>query len=779
MRSVCTATPTSDRALVFWRSRTTFLMQSSVMTGIFTHLPSPKDTPLETAWSGPSASLSFRTACGPTTQSSKVPSYLHDQPAYKKINAPRAIAADNRLPHYANPHQRDRHTTPHFQIIPPPPRIIKVTIMHPNGLTPRPAAISVQAWNWIGAVMIVGIMIALYGPALRGGFIWDDIDNISQSPNMKDLAGLWRIVFTVDSTLQYYPLTFSAFWLQYRFFGDNPTGYHVMSLLAHIGASLLTWNILVQMRVDRLVAWGIAALFAWHPAHAESVAWITEFKNTFMGLLSAASVASYMRFDRSAFLDDNASPTVAGVTSVRRWGWYALSLLLFAMAMLAKTAAVPLPAGLLVLIWWKRGRFTWHDTAPIIPFFGVCIPLAGLTIFVERYVIATQWVPDRPTLFERVFIIARTFWFYIWKDLYPYGYTFVYPPWSVDYRAPEWVGFLIGMVVLFAVLWALRGRIGRGLLAGVLFYALLLSPTMGLVDIYFHRYSYVSDHFQYQASLGIFAIMAYAAEWIGRRLRSFSPTLGAAPMVLMVAFYAAHTPRQAAFFRDEPTLWRASLAVNENAWLCHSSIGIELINKGDYERAEASFLRALEIYRKAPEVYHNLGVMRVRQNRIPEAIVFFQQAIAVLETAYDSHFSLGMIYSRFARHDDALRALTRAAELRPNDDRIQLALARQMIEMDRNQEGMRILRDLIDRNPNLAQAHYLLAVAYRQLGLYKESAAEYERVLRFTPEVADVENELGELLRQIGQEQQARKHFREAIRIDPNHAKAHKNLESR
>lgn len=636
------------------------------------------------------------------------------------------------------------------------------------------AGLPIRLWNWIGAIAIVLGMFVLYQPAIHGQFIWDDIDNISQSPNMHDLAGLGRIIFTVDSTLQYYPLTFSTFWLQFRFFNTNPTGYHVVNILAHAGAALLIWNILVWMRVRGIVAWGIAALFAWHPTHAESVAWITEFKNTFMGILSAASIAAYMRFDATAF-QDSASADSQPVR--RRWGWYVVSLVLFAMAMLAKTAVVPLPAALLAVIWWRRGRFVWREVAPVMPLFAVCLPLAGLTIWVERYLIATQWVPDRPTLFERIFIAGRTFWFYIWKDLYPYGYTFVYPLWRVDPKALAWLVFPVSAAALIVVLWLLRRRIGRGPLAGIMFYGIMLSPTMGFVDIYFHRYSYVSDHFQYQASLGIFALMIFTAAWLGKKLSS-ATALPALPVVVIAAFYAVHTPRQAAFFKDEATLWRSSLKVNDDAWLCHSSIGLELIAQGNYELGEAACRRALELYPKAPEVYHNLGVMRVRQNRIDEAILFFQDAIRVLETAHDSHFYLGTILSKIGKPDEALSHLTRAVELRPKDDRMRLALARQLIEMNRDDKAAEHLALLIKADDSNAQAHYLMAVVHRMRGDPRRAIGEYEATLRLVPEAADVHNELGELLLQVGRGDDAKARFREALRLDPIHEKARKNLDA-
>ena len=196
---------------------------------------------------------------------------------------------------------------------------------------------------------LVLVVLAAYHPAWHGGMLWDDDAHIT-SRDLRSPEGLWRIWFDLGATQQYYPLVHSAFWVQHRLWGDDTLGYHLVNIVLHGMAAFLFALVLQRLSVPGAIL--AAFLFALHPVHVESVAWITELKNTFSGVFYLGAALAYLDFDRT-----------------RRRRSYAAGLVLFLLALLSKTVAATLPAALLVVVWWQRGRVDWRrDGRPLIPF---------------------------------------------------------------------------------------------------------------------------------------------------------------------------------------------------------------------------------------------------------------------------------------------------------------------------------------------------------------------------------------------------------------------------
>ena len=199
--------------------------------------------------------------------------------------------------------------------------------------------------------MFLALLVTLvaYYPAWHGGLLWDDDAHITRV-DLRSFEGLWRIWFDVGATQQYYPVTHSAFWVLYRLFGDATLGYHLVNISLHATSAFLFAVILRRLAVPGAVL--AAFIFALHPVHVESVAWITELKNTLSGVFYLGAALAYLRFDAD-----------------RRRQSYALALVLFALALLSKTVTATLPAALLVVFWWQRGALRWRqDVLPLAPF---------------------------------------------------------------------------------------------------------------------------------------------------------------------------------------------------------------------------------------------------------------------------------------------------------------------------------------------------------------------------------------------------------------------------
>src|ERR1035437_847761 len=352
-------------------------------------------------------------------------------------------------------------------------------------ILPNPAP---RSWNihvpdaarW---VLLFAATLVAYWPALQGAMLWDDNKHITTAA-LQSWHGLGRIWFDVGATQQYYPLLHSAFWVEHRIWGDAVVGYHLTNVFLHAACACLV--VLIMRRLALPGAWLAGFLFALHPVGAESVAWISEQKNTLSGVFCLGAALAYLRFDQT-----------------RRKASYFLALGLFMAAVLSKSVTATLPAALLVVLWWRRGHVGWRrDVAPLAPWLALGVCAGGFTAWVERAYIGAQGSDFALTLVERCLLAGRVMWFYVAKLVWPANLVFIYPRWQVD--ASQWWQYLfpVGVLAVAAGL-VVAARRNRGPLAGFLIFAGTLFPALGFLNVYPFLYSYVADHFQYLACLGL------------------------------------------------------------------------------------------------------------------------------------------------------------------------------------------------------------------------------------------------------------------------------------
>ncbi|HXV84766.1 MAG TPA: hypothetical protein VEG60_33380, partial [Candidatus Binatia bacterium] len=258
-------------------------------------------------------------------------------------------------------------------------------------------------WFWEGskAAGLVALTLLVYIPAMHAGFIWDDDAYVLNNQTLRSFDGLRQIWFQVGATPQYYPLVFTSYWLEQRLWDLNPTGYHVVNILLHGTCAVLVWRVLKFLEVRG--AWIVAAIFALHPVHVESVAWITERKNTLSGVFYLSAALMYFRY---ALGPNN------GQGSVKL---YVLSLVFYLFALLSKTVTASLPAALLIVLWWKRNRVLWADVRSLIPFFILGIGLGLVTVSMEKYDVGAAGDEWSLSFTERCLIAGRALWFYVAK----------------------------------------------------------------------------------------------------------------------------------------------------------------------------------------------------------------------------------------------------------------------------------------------------------------------------------------------------------------------------
>lgn len=450
----------------------------------------------------------------------------------------------------------------------------------------------------LGAAVIVLLATLAYLPAMSGKFVWDDNSwTTGILPLLENGSGLWRMWFEPTALQQYYPLAGTTFWMDYHLWGFQPLPYHVENLSLHLLSVLFFWELLRRLKVPG--AWLAAAIFAVHPVMVESVAWITERKNVLSLALYLGALLAYFRFAR--FWVENEK-----VRSGRRdWLAYALAVGLFLGAMLAKSTAFSLPAVILLITWWKRGRVCWRDVWPTLPIFACSIGLCLQTSWLEKNHVGASGSEWALSFSERWLIAGRVFWFYLGKLIWPGNLCFIYPRWRIDIASWwQWL-FPLSAVGTLAGLFLARGRIGRGPIMAALFYVGTLFPSLGFMNAYFMRFSFVCDHWTYLSSLGIFALagalIARAAQYlhIGRARMGFCAAILCALAVL--------TWRQCGVYADIDTLWRDTIARNPDAWMAHYNLGFRLQLAGKTTEAREQYEQTLQIKPDCQEAENNLA----------------------------------------------------------------------------------------------------------------------------------------------------------------------------
>lgn len=258
-------------------------------------------------------------------------------------------------------------------------------------------------------MFLIGATLIAYLPVWHAGFIWDDDHILTANPLIKDPHGWYRFWFTTK-TDDYYPLSSSAFWLEWRLWGMDATGYHVVNVLLHAVNAVLLWRLLARLEIPGAKL--AAAIFALHPVNVESVAWVAELKNTLSLFFFMLSLLSYLKFDG---------------TNVRRFYW--LSLFAFLLALFSKTEVAPMPFVLLGVAWWRRNRIEWKDIWRTVPFFAAAFLLGLVCIWFQNTRSIGHIVVRTDDFWSRLAIAGRAVWFYFFKAVFPVGLLPVYPHW--------------------------------------------------------------------------------------------------------------------------------------------------------------------------------------------------------------------------------------------------------------------------------------------------------------------------------------------------------------
>ena len=662
-------------------------------------------------------------------------------------------------------------------------------------------------WAAVSVLAVFGGTLAAYLPALHGGFLWDDAAHIT-ARSLQGWDGLWKIWFRLGSTQQYYPVLHSAFWVEHRLWGDSVLGYHLVNVGLHAAAACLFALALARFLgregVPEWPEWLAAAIFALHPVCVESVAWISEQKNTLSLVFYLLSAVAYLRFDRA-----------------RGRGWYALAFGLFLLALLSKSVTATLPGALLLALAWRRPGLSWRrDVLPLVPLFVVGASVGLFTAWVERNYIGARGGAFDLGLVKRCFLAGRIAWFYLGKLVWPADLAFIYPRWSVT---ADWAWSLgsLGLAAALAVLVAVR-RTCRAPLFAMLFFLGSAFPALGFFNVYPFIFSYVADHWQYLPCLGVIALFAEgagaAAEAAGAagglQGRVARVALAGAAAALLVVLLVL-TRRQSSLYRDVGVLYSDTLTKDPACWMARNNLGVHLMEGGSLDASIAQLEEAVRLKPDYPEAHNNLGNALSRvPGRLPEAITEFEATlkidpgmaeahanlgIALVKTpgglsagvaqlqaalrgdadnpeAFEARFNLGNALARLGRWPAAAEQYQAALNLNPESSETRVNLGGALAELGRGPEAVEQYRAALRIDPGSQAAHFDLGRALRNVGDGNEAIAEYLQALRIGPDSAQLRSSLGSAYYRQGRMDEAISQFRSAVELEPGYADAHYNL---
>lgn len=639
--------------------------------------------------------------------------------------------------------------------------------------------------DWLWGFLLTILVLVAYARVFSAGFIWDDESHLTRNPCVVGPLGLKEVWTTARAV--YYPLVLTTFWTVHKFVGLSPWPYHLLNVLLHASSAVLLWRILRQLKVRG--AWLGAALWALHPVMVQSVAWVTELKNTQSGFFYLLSIFCFLKWHKESADDANSSaqssPGELTKSPFRRLAdslilWFGLSLIFFILATLSKPSVVMLPVVIALCIWWRTGRIRWRDVGALGPFVLISALASVWTILEQKFhagAIGAEWAQTWP---DRLTIAGRATWFYVAKLASPHPLIFIYPRWEIDSsQMTAYLPFVAALAGLLA-LWLIRATWSRAAFFAAAYYLGSLFPVLGFFSVYFFRYSFVSDHFQYLASIGPLAlagagIVTGCNRLVAPRGRVVTTSLvGTSAVVLLSLVFL--TWRQTGVYHDLITLYTATLAKNPGCWMAHYNLGIALNDQGNADKAIDHYRQAVELRPSYAEAHYNLGRLLAQKGQFDDAIIHYEKALEINPADAEAHNNLGATFFVRGRVDEAIAHYQKALAIQPDYADASCNLANALLSNGDLDGAIAYYSGCLAVAPNQAEPQYNLASTLFRKGRVDEAIAHYQKVLQLRPDNADARANLGSIFLAKGRVRDAIAQYRDALRIAPDNVAAQSNL---
>ncbi|HET6488568.1 MAG TPA: tetratricopeptide repeat protein [Syntrophales bacterium] len=649
----------------------------------------------------------------------------------------------------------------------------------------------------IAVIGLVLLTAAVYGQVIHHEFISYD-DPIYVSENLVIQDGLtWKgflRAFTSLAAANWHPLTWLSHMLDFQLFGMKPGLHHLVSVFLHVLNTVLLFLVLRQTTGALWRSAFVAALFALHPLHVESVAWAAERKDVLSTLFWILTMWAYARYARK--------PGIPGYIPV---------LLFFALGLLAKPMLVTLPLVLILFDYWPLGRMRWKQEKPatpatspsitsekrskkrrrqpqepakparsadgiqwslVLPLLYEKIPLLVLsaasslvTIYAQQKGGAVAAISSLP-MSQRIANALVSYAAYLWKMLWPFGLAIFYPmeSWSAAV-------VLASAALLLALTFAAVRGSGRYpyLLVGWLWYLVTLLPVIGIIKV---GEAAMADRYTYVTLIGPFIALTWGACDLSQKLRLPRAALFAAS-ALVTACLLVLTYIQVGQWKDSITLFRHAASVTDRNYVAQNSLAIEYINQKKYAEALPHLQAALEINPRSAEVIVNLGIIDYQEGKYDEAIQKVNRALALKPESYLAQEWLGKIYLAKGDADKAMVHFNLALRTASDSDPTSGSM---LILQNRLDEALRYTLQAIETQPRNEKLYNNAGYILIRQGKIDEAISQFREAVRIAPGYAKAHSNLGAALMQRNQIDEAIQHFETALRLEPGNQSARENL---
>ncbi len=654
------------------------------------------------------------------------------------------------------------------------------------GATELPQALSTPGKRTIGAVVIVLLALVAYWPLHTAGYIWDDGGWLVHNHFVHHWRGLWNIWFNPHDSIQYYPMVFTAFNLQWHIWGGNALGYHVLNIIMQAVNAVFLWRILKALKLRS--AWIAAAIWAIHPVQVETVGWVVEQKNLLSAMFLFPAVLIWTGF---ADLEGKRGAGEPFLT-VQQWRKYALATLLFVLALCSKSDACIVPVVLLFVLGWKREYIKTRDVLLLLPWMVFGFLSALMTIYIEHSQVGAKGHAFQFTIAQHLIIAGKDLWFYPFKLFWPWPMMAVYPRWHVSHVAAwEWV-FPITAFAIPLVLLALSRKIGRGPFVAVCVYGLMISPLLGFIAFYTEVYTFVADHYQYLACIGIIVLATeVVAEVVSRVRRSdrnaekmalpaegskapieaktnggFGHRLGAAVSVLVLLALGTMTWAQSQIYTPPLRVWTHNIKCNPDCWLAMERVGVHEYGKGHVSAALVLFERAQELSHGTNLIVNaNLGDLYRHLGQYAKAIPYYRRSLAVAGRQPPIIAHLVDCYEKVGDWRQAYIDLLHGVKLLPHSADLQTQLAAMLAKAGHPRQAVPHFMMAVKYEPADTRALFGLAESLAALGEWQKAIPYFQRALKASPDFGQGHFAYGVVLLQHGQPALAAEQFHTVLAL--------------
>jgi tetratricopeptide (TPR) repeat protein len=644
----------------------------------------------------------------------------------------------------------------------------------------------------IVCLLLVLVTVLVYLPVRHHQFLnFDDGEYVSQNAIVQSgltWAGI-KWAFTTCHMSNWHPVTWLSHMVDCQLLGPHAGRQLLVNVAIHALNSALLFLLLLRLTGGLWRSALVAALFAWHPLHVESVAWVAERKDVLCALFGLLTLAAYVRYTRgrppTARRESKAARTGTGAGSkdatpdARHPGLdYTLALLCFALGLMSKPMLVTLPVVLLLLDYWPLQRVpadqrrwaSWRRLAlEKWPFFALAAASGVMTFIAQRS--GGSVAPlDKYPLDLRLENAAVSYVHYLLNTMWPANLAVIYP-------LPDEIPWWQTLGALFALgwisWWAWRGRRNRPyLLVGWLWYLVMLLPVIGLVQV---GRQALADRYTYLPLVGVFLGVAFGAADLAARFR-LKPAFTISVAGLLLAACLFGTARQLRFWKDSLTLFQHALDVTRNNYVAHNNVGTELMQAGDWKGAAAQFQQALALRPYYPEAWYNLGFACVKQGQMNEAVECFERLLKIQPDNAAGHNNLGTTLLQMGRVSEATAQFRKALEIQPDDVEALNNLGGTLMQNGQVNEAIAQFQKALKIQPRHAEANFNLGIACLRQRRVPEAIDCFRRALEIQPDYAKARHHLGLALLSQGRLQEAIDCFQQALKDQPGNIEVRNDL---